>query len=74
MQKLNAAVIPPDGALQDWEIFMGLLDAAGETTSYSTPADIFRGLSGEIVAYRDLDYEAIGDQGIQLGSGGAGAS
>src|SRR4029077_1249395 len=37
VQKLNAATIAPDGAMQDWEIFVRLLDAAG----YSTPSEVF---------------------------------
>lgn len=71
LQKLNAAVIPPDGALQDCEIFIRLLDAAGERVSYSTPGEIFQALAQEIPSYRGFDYDAIGDQGVQLGSGGA---
>jgi predicted molibdopterin-dependent oxidoreductase YjgC len=71
LQKLNAAVIPPDGALQDCEIFIRLLDAAGERVSYSTPGEIFQALAQEIPSYQGFDYDAIGDQGVQLGSGGA---
>ncbi len=71
VQKLNPAVIAPEGALQDCEIFIRLLDASGERASYSSPEDIFKALSKEIPSYGELDYDAIGDQGIQLGSGGA---
>ena len=71
LQKLNAAVIAPEGALQDCEIFIRLLQAAGERTSYSTPEGIFEALSKEIPAYAGLNYDVIGDQGIQLGSGSA---
>jgi NADH-quinone oxidoreductase subunit G len=74
VQKLNAAVIAPEGALQDCEIFIRLLEAAGEKTAYSTPEEIFKALSEEIPLYRGLDYGAIGEQGVQLGSGGAGPS
>jgi predicted molibdopterin-dependent oxidoreductase YjgC len=70
LQKLNAAVIAPEGALQDCEIFIRLLDASGEKKAYSTPEEIFKALSEEIPSYRGLNYHAIGDQGIQLGSGG----
>ena len=35
------------------------------------PEDIFKALSKEIPSYGGLNYDAIGDQGIQLGSGGA---
>jgi len=74
VQKLNAALIAPDGALQDSEIFLRLLESAGEKLEHSTPAEIFAALSWEIPSYRGLDYERIGSQGIELGSGGAGAS
>jgi predicted molibdopterin-dependent oxidoreductase YjgC len=71
VQKLNAAVIAPEGALQDCEIFIRLLQATGEKTSYRTPAEIFAALSGEIPEYGGVDYDAIGELGVQLRSGGA---
>jgi NADH-quinone oxidoreductase subunit G len=71
VQKLNAAVVAPEGALQDCEIFIRLLDAAGDRVDYSTPGDIFEALSREIPAYKEIDHDVIGDQGVQLGSGGA---
>jgi predicted molibdopterin-dependent oxidoreductase YjgC len=69
VQKLNAAVIPPEGALQDCDIFLRLLDAAGESNSYASTAAIFAALAWEIPSYKGLDYDSIGDQGIELGSG-----
>ncbi len=45
LQRLNAAVIAPENALQDAEIFIRLLDAAGEPVGYSTPREIFTALS-----------------------------
>jgi len=74
VQKLNAALIPPEGALQDYDIFVRLLEAAGETNGYATSEEIFTILAEEIPSYNGLDYESIGDQGIGLGSGGGGAS
>jgi predicted molibdopterin-dependent oxidoreductase YjgC len=68
VQKLNAAVIPPEGALQDSEIFMRLLDLAGERNGYASPAEIFKSLAREIASYRELDFDAIGDQGIEVGA------
>ena len=73
VQKLNAATIVPDGAMQDWEIFVRLLDAAGEKVSFSTPSEVFDSLAQEVPAYRGLNYSVIGAQGAQLG-GGAGPS
>jgi NADH-quinone oxidoreductase subunit G len=72
VQKLNAAVIPPDGALQDCDIFLRLLDAAGEKHSYASAAEIFAALAREIPSYQGLDYDSIGGQGIELGSGRVG--
>ncbi|TAK06287.1 NADH-quinone oxidoreductase subunit L, partial [bacterium] len=66
VQKLNAALVPPAGALQDWEIFARLQGKAGEKISYLTPAQIFQAISHEIPRYRGLSYLRIGDQGIQL--------
>jgi predicted molibdopterin-dependent oxidoreductase YjgC len=70
VQKLNAAVIAPEGALQDWQIFLRLLDSAGEKLSYSIPSQIFQALAEEVALYQGISYATIGDQGIQLGGGG----
>ena len=74
VQKLNAAVIPPGDALQDSEIFLRLLEAAGEKLDYASPREIFAALAQEISAYQGLDYDSVGDQGIELGSAGGGAT
>ncbi|HUF41968.1 MAG TPA: molybdopterin-dependent oxidoreductase [Verrucomicrobiae bacterium] len=74
VQKVNAAVIPPPGARQDAEIFLRLLEAAGETDGASAPAEIFAVLAETISSYKGLDYDSVGGQGIELGSGGGGAS
>ena len=74
VQKLNAAVIPPDGALQDSEIFMQLLAAADEAVRYTSPSEIFAAIAREVTAYQGLDYDSIGEQGVELRSGGGGAS
>ena len=68
VQKLNAAVIAPESALDDWQIFLRLLDLSGEKLSYSTPSQIFQALAEEVALYRGISYATIGDQGIQLGS------
>src|SRR5882724_1741225 len=66
LQKLNAALIPPEGALQDSEIFMRLLDLAGEKNGYTTTPEIFAALSREVSAYANIDYDSIDDEGIEL--------
>ena len=67
VQKLNAALIPPEGALQDSEIFIRLLDLCGERNGYANPAEIFRALARENTSYQGLDFDSIGDQGIEVG-------
>jgi NADH-quinone oxidoreductase subunit G len=74
IQKLNAAVIAPEGVLQDSDIFIRLLDLAGARNGLQTAGDVFAAVAREIPAYRGLNYDAISDQGIELGSGGGGAS
>jgi NADH-quinone oxidoreductase subunit G len=61
VQKLEAAIVPPAGALQDWEIFSRLL---GE--SYAAPEEIFAVAAREVPAYAGLDYEKIGALGADL--------
>ena len=73
VQKLNAATIAPEGAMQDYEILLQLLEASGEKFSYLTPSKVFEALAQEVPAYRGLNYTVIGAQGAQLG-GGAGPS
>jgi len=72
VQKINAALVAPEGALQDSDIFLRLLDNIGDTQIYFTPAEIFAALAREIPSYHGIEYELIGDQGIELGSGSAG--
>ena len=57
--------------MQDCEIFVRLLDLAGEKVPYSTPAQIFDALSKEVPAFHELNYAAIGARGVQLGGGEA---
>jgi NADH-quinone oxidoreductase subunit G len=70
VQKLNAATIAPAGTLQDWEIFVKLLDFSGEQVSYPTPSEVFGALAKETPGYQGLSYATIGARGIELGSEG----
>jgi len=74
VQRLNAALIAPEGALQDSEIFLRLLDGAGAPQAYATPAEVFAAIAREVAAYQGLDYDSIGALGTELGSAGGGAS
>src|SRR5262249_30999806 len=61
VQKLNAALDAPAGALQDWQSFALILDQ-----SYAGPDEIAAALAREIPAYGGLDYEKIGALGADL--------
>ena len=74
VQKLNRAVIAPDGALQDCAIFTRLIQSTGESLPYSSPSEVFQALANEVPAYKGMSYQAIGERGIQLDSGGAAES
>ena len=67
VQKLNAAVIPPEGALQDAKFSFDLLGVGGREQRLFAAARDFQALSREIPAYGKIDYDSIGDQGIELG-------
>jgi predicted molibdopterin-dependent oxidoreductase YjgC len=67
VQKLNAAVVPPAGALHDWEIFSRLLAKAGGKASFANPAEIFQAIANEVASYGGLSYGKLGDHGVQLG-------
>lgn len=66
VQRLHAALIPPEGALHDSEIFARLLTLAGEPSGSSHPREIFRALAQEFDRYQQLDFDSIGDLGIDV--------
>ncbi len=65
VQRLRAALVPPPGPLQDWEIFTRLLAIAGEKSAYQSPGQIFLQIAAEFPRYKGLTYEQIGSQGVQ---------
>jgi NADH-quinone oxidoreductase subunit G len=71
VQKLNQAVIPPEGVLHDSEIFSRLLELIGKRPVGEKPSQIFDALAQERAAYRGLSYAALGDTGVALGGGAA---
>lgn len=74
LQKLNAALIPPEEVPQDSEIFIRLLEAAGDSVSFESARDIFNEIAQAIPAYRDLQFDAIDALGVELGSRGGGTA
>ena len=71
VQRLQAALVPPQGVLHDCEIFNRLLALAGQSLPSPSPADIFRRIAKEVPRYQGLIYEEIGDLGTDPDRDGA---
>lgn len=65
VQRVRAALVPPYGSLQDWEIFTELLRKAGEETTLASPMDVFEEIRIRVPRYRTLRYEDLGERGVQ---------
>jgi len=66
VQRVRAALVPPSGALQDYEIFARLLAGSGEKITCQSSQQVFHQIASEVPRYRGLTYERIGDQGVQV--------
>src|SRR6185369_6032465 len=69
VQKLNAALIPPEGAMQDCDIFLRLLELVGEKLPYKTAEQVFEALAKQFPPYQGLSHATSGDLGIDLQAG-----
>lgn len=49
-----------------WKIFAGLSTAFGNKMKYTTAEDVLIDMGKSIDAFKKLDYEKIGEQGVQL--------
>jgi NADH-quinone oxidoreductase subunit G len=65
VQRLRAALVPPSGTLQDYEIFARLLASGGEKITPQSSQEVFLQIAAEVAAYQGLTYENIADQGVQ---------
>lgn len=68
VQKISQAVEPLGESLPDWVILLNLAQALGFSLPYSSPEEVFQGLSSSISAFSGLDYRRIGSQGALLKS------
>lgn len=65
IQKLRPALVAPSGAVSDHEIFTRLLAADGNPFVYQSPKETFHKIAEEIPRYQGLDYDKIGESGVQ---------
>ena len=67
LQRLNQAIVPPEGAMDDWEILRDLIKAlAPNEPSRNLLEDVFGEISDEVEEFEDLTLSKIGDLGVQL--------
>ncbi|MFQ5849188.1 MAG: molybdopterin-dependent oxidoreductase [Candidatus Binatia bacterium] len=63
IQRLRPALIPPLGALQDYEIFTRLLGNGAQIPAYQAPNEIFQQITAEVHGYNGISYDMIGELG-----------
>jgi predicted molibdopterin-dependent oxidoreductase YjgC len=68
VQRLRMALVPPENAMQDWEIFARLLEGLGDPMPVASPAEIFEEIAREIPGYDGLNYDDVGLRGAQTGA------
>ena len=67
LQRLNQAIMPPEGAMDDWEILRDLIKAlAPNEPSRNLLEDVFGEISDEVEEFDELTLSKIGDLGVQL--------
>ena len=67
LQRLNQAIQPPEGAMDDWEILRDLIRALddNEPARYLLE-DVFREIADEVEEFEELTLSRIGDLGVQV--------
>ena len=66
LQRLNKAVEPPEGAMDDWEIIRDLLKAVTRQDQPMLIEDVFKEMAGSIAPFDGLTLSKIGDLGLQV--------
>jgi NADH-quinone oxidoreductase subunit G len=72
VQRLRAAVPAPGEAIPRWELVAGVLDRLGRSLGAATAREVFALLARAVPDYADLDYRALGAQGVALPGTGEG--
>jgi len=67
LQRLNQAIFPPEGAMDDWEILRDLVKALnGNEPDRHLLEDVFREIADEVEEFEELTLSKIGDLGVQV--------
>ncbi len=67
LQRLNQAILPPEGAMDDWEILRDLIRAlAPNEPARNLLEDVFGEIADEVEEFEELTMSKIGDLGTQV--------
>ena len=67
LQRLSQAILPPEGAMDDWEILRDLIRAlAPNEPARNLLEDVFGEIADEVEEFEELTLSKIGDLGTQV--------
>ncbi len=67
LQRLNQAILPPEGAMDDWEILRDLIRAlAPNEPERNLVEDVFGEIADEVEEFEELTLSKIGDLGVHV--------
>ncbi len=67
LQRLNKAIEPPAGAMDDWEIIRDLIAALDKKAApLYLIEDVLKAIGAAVPAFEEQTFSKIGDQGIQI--------
>ena len=67
LQRLNQAILPPAGAMDDWEILRDLIKALDPNEpDRNMLEEVFREIVDEVEEFEELTLSKIGDLGLQI--------
>ena len=67
LQRLNQAILPPEGVMDDWEILRNLVKSLdGNEPDRHLLEHVFREIADEVEEFEELTLSRIGDLGVQI--------
>ncbi|MDA0766034.1 MAG: molybdopterin-dependent oxidoreductase [Verrucomicrobia bacterium] len=67
LQRINKAIEPPAGAMDDWEIIRDLIAALDKKAPpLYLIEDVLKAIANEVPAFEDQNFSKIGDLGVQI--------
>jgi NADH-quinone oxidoreductase subunit G len=67
LQRLNQAIVPPEGARDDWEIARDLVHAVDKKAPERLLLEnVFNEIAESVMEFKGLTLSKIGDLGVQI--------